>query len=296
MNYHGKNSWVYVDGEFMPSEQVKLDLFSQSLHYGFAATDGVRAFSTHNDTRLFMADQHFERLKYSSECIGLPFSWEIDHLIDKTYELLKCSNLRSAYVRPMVVAGQNMFLTPAETSSIVIMAWEWGPFLGNSTVRLGISAIERQSPQSVPPDIKITGQYPASILATQRAIADGYDEALLLDAAGYVSQSSSNNIFIEKDGVLLTPQKGSLFPGITREVVFHIASRLGIQVVEKQLTTAEVLAADSAFLTGTATGIVGIAAIDKTIYPEEWPNTLGAAIQRAYKSLTLEKENYEVII
>lgn len=296
MKYFGKDTWVYVDGAFVKADSTRIDLFSQSLHYGYSAIEGIRAYNTHNGTRLFRAEQHYDRLRSSCEYVSIPFPWETDLLIDKTYQLLEKNNLRSAYVRPLVTTGHNMYLTPSEDSSIVISAWEWGPFLGTDRIKVTLSPYQRPNPHSLPPDAKLSGQYVASILATTEATKRGFDEAILLDSEGYIAQASSNNLFIEKDGLLYTPSLGHIFPGITRQTVLEIAKVLNIDVVEKQLSPEEFKAADSAFLTGTATGIVGIAAVDDIVFSEEWGDTLGATIQRAYKNLTLEKENYEVII
>lgn len=296
MKYFGKNTWVYVDGDFVKADHTGVDLFGQSLHYGYSALEGIRAYNTHNGARLFKAEQHYERLRRSCELVGIAFPWETDLLVDKTYQLLDKNNLRSAYVRPLVTTGHNMYLTPATDSSIVISAWEWGPFLGTDLIRVTLSPYQRPNPNSLPAEAKVSGQYVASIVATNEATKRGFDESILLDSEGYVAQASSNNLFIEKDGTLFTPALGHIFPGITRQVVLEIAKMFNIDVVEKQITLEEFKAADSAFLTGTATGIVGIASIDDVTFPEKWTDTLSATIQRAYKNLTLEKENYEVII
>lgn len=296
MKYFGNNTWVYFNGAFVKADRAEVDLFGQSLHYGYSAIEGIRAYNTHNGTRMFRAEQHFDRLRRSCELVGIPFSWKTDALIERTYELLEKNNLRSAYIRPLVTTGHNMYLTPAKDSHIVITAWEWGPFLGTDLIRVSISPYQRPNPSSLPAEVKISGQYVASIVATNEAIQRGFDEAILLDNEGYVAQASSNNVFIEKDAVLYTPAKGAIFTGITRQTVLEIANVLNIDVVEKKLTPDDLRSADSAFLTGTATGIVGIAAVDDVTFPEAWGDTLGATIQRAYKNLTLEKENYEVII
>ena len=296
MKYFDHHTWIYRDNGFVKADEVQSDLFGQSMHYGYSALEGIRAYNTHNGPRLFKAEQHYDRLRRTCELIGIAFPWKTDQLVEQTYVLLEKNNLRSAYVRPLVITGQNMYLTPAKESHLTIAAWEWGPFLGTGLIRLTLSPYQRPNPLSLPPEAKISGQYVASIVATNEAVGRGFDEALLLDHDGYVAQASSNNIFIEKDGVLYTPETGHIFPGITRQTVFEIAAAFGIEVVTKRITVAELQAADAAFLTGTATGIAGIASIDDVPYPEEWPDTLSATIQRAYKNLTLENENFEVII
>lgn len=296
MKYFDENGWIYLDGRFVKVESAGIDLFSQSVHYGLSAIEGIRAYNTHNGTRLFRPEQHYDRLRHSCDLVGIDFRWETDALVEKTYELLDRNNLRSAYIRPLVTTGRNMYLTPAPDPSIIITAWEWGPFLGTDLIRTTLSPYRRPSPQSVPMAAKVSGQYVTSILATTEAAKRGFDEAILLDHDAYVAQASSNNLFIEKDAALYTPALGQVFPGITRQAVVELAGILNIDVVEKQLTPDELRAADSAFLTGTATGIVGIGAVDDVTFPEAWSDTLGSTIQRAYKNLTLENENYEVII
>jgi branched-chain amino acid aminotransferase len=145
-------------------------------------------------------------------------------------------------------------------------------------------------------DAKVSGQYINSILATSDSIRKGFDEALLLDQDGHVAQASSENIFIEKNFKIYTPPLDNVFPGITRQTVIEICKQLGFDIVEKKLSVEDLYKADSAFLSGTAAGIIGIQQVDDIIYPEEWEDTLGASIQRKYKNLVLEQENYEVII
>lgn len=296
MSYFDKDTWIYFAGEFVKADQAGVDLFGQSLHYGYSVLEGIRAYNTHNGTRLFKAEQHYERLRYSCACIGIGFPWKTDQLVDRTYQLLEKNNLRSAYIRPLVTTGHNMYLIPAKDVNLMIAAWEWGPFLGTGLIRLTVSPYQRPNPHSLPAGAKVAGQYVASIVATNEATQRNFDEAVLLDSNGYVAQASSNNLFIEKDGLLYTPSVGHIFPGITRQTVLEIAKALSIEVVEKQITPEELKSADTAFLTGTATGIVGVASVDEVVYPAEWTDTLSATIQRAYKNLTLEKENYEVII
>lgn len=296
MKYYGSNTWAYVDGRFVKADQHLIDVFGQSLHYGYSAIEGIRAYNTHNGTRLFRAEQHYDRLRRSCETVGIPYRWDTETLVEATYRLLEKNNLRSAYIRPLVTTGHQMYLTPASDASLVILAWEWGPFLGAGLIRVTISPYQRPNPKSIPPHVKIAGQYVASILATTEATQRGFDEALLLDGNGWVAQASSNNLFVEKNGVLYTPPLDAVFPGITRQTVFDIAKAFHIDVVEKPLSPDELKTADSAFLTGTATGIVGISTVDDTVFPLPWDDTVGATIQRAYKNLTLEKENFEVII
>lgn len=296
MKYYNHNTWVYYNGDFVKADEAGVDLFGQSLHYGYAVMEGLRAYNTHNGTRIFKAKRHFERLRRSCDSIGIHFPWTEDALIEASYQLLRKNNLSSAYIRPLVTTGHNMHLTTGAPSNIIILAWEWGPFLGSDLVRVALSPYQRPNPKSLPVNTKISGQYVNSIYATNEAVSRGYDEAILTDMDGNIAQASSNNLFIEKDGVLYTPPAGAILEGITRQTVFDLAKYLHIEAKEKTITPAELAEADSAFLTGTATGIIGVASVDDQPLPQEWQDSLGSSIQRAYKSLTLEQLNFDVII
>ncbi|MHC8947396.1 branched-chain amino acid transaminase [Sphingobacterium hungaricum] len=296
MQYYNQNTLIYFNGEFAKAHSAGVDLFGQSLHYGYGAFEGLRAYATHNGTRIFKAEEHFERLKNSCEAIGIDYHWNNQDLIEKTYKLLGLNNLRSAYIRPLVFSGSNMHLNADSESSLMIAAWEWGPYLGHNLLRVFTSSIERPTPKSFRIDAKVSGQYINSILATSEALKNGYDEALLLDQNGFVAQASSENLFIEKNYTIYTPPLSNIFPGITRQTVIDICQELNFDLVEKNLTIQDVHEADSAFLCGTAAEIIGIKEVDQIIYQEEWEHTIGASIQRKYKNLVLEQENYEVII
>ncbi len=296
MKYYDKDTLIYLDGSFEKASHTGIDLYGQALHYGYGAFEGLRAYNTHLGPRIFKAEEHFERLKLSCEAINIPYHWDNKELVEKAYELLEVNNLRSAYIRPLVVSGANMHLTSSTQASIMMAAWEWGPYLGQNLLRVCISDIERPNPKSCRVDAKICGQYINSILASSDALSKGFDEALLLDQEGFVAQASSENLFIEKDNIIYTPALQNVFPGITRQTVLEICRNLHIELIEKPLTIQEIHQADAAFLSGTAAEIIGIKEVDHIVYKEDWEHTLSASIQRRYKNLVLENENYEVII
>ncbi|GHE41349.1 branched-chain amino acid transaminase [Sphingobacterium griseoflavum] len=296
MQYYNQHTYIFLNGDFVKASEAGTDLFGQSLHYGYGVFEGLRAYSTHHGIRIFKAEEHFDRLQQSCEAINLPYEWNKQQLIASTYELLDKNNLRAAYIRPLVFSGANMHLTAAASANIMIAAWEWGPYLGQNLLRVCTSSLERPNPKSFPVEAKVSGQFVNSILASNEALKRGFDEALLLDQDGFVAQASSENLFIEKDFKLYTPPLENVFPGITRQTVIELCRELHIEIVEKKLTIQEVLAADSAFLSGTAAEIIGIKEVDGVAYKEDWEHTIGASIQRKYKKLVLEEENYEVII
>lgn len=296
MEYYNSNTVIYLDGKLVKATAAKTDLYGQSLHYGLAAFEGIRAYKTHNDTRIFKIKEHYERLQRSCALVGIPFVWEINELIKQTYKLLEINNLKDAYIRPLVFTEANMTLVAPEKASIMICAWEWAAYLGNKQLKVCISPFQRPNPKSTFVEAKISGHYVNSILATTDARRKGFDEALLLDSQENVAEGSGANIFIEKNGKLYTPSLGNILAGITRATVIELGKLLEIEVIEKTINVNELKAADGAFFCGTAAEIVGIHSIDEVVYAQKWNDSIGATIQRAYKNLVLEKANYKVII
>lgn len=296
MHYYNSKTILYQDRKFQSAADATTDLYGQTLHYGYGVFEGIRAYATHNGTRIFKAREHFERLKKSAELVHIPFEWDINDLIKQTYKVLQLNHLKDAYIRPLVYCPPGMTLISAKSASIMICAWEWEAYLGNDLLRITISDYERPNPKSVPMEAKVNGNYVNSILATTDARAKGFDEALLLDMHGFVAEAPGANIFIEKNGRLYTPALGNILPGITRATVIELCRILDIEVIERQLSVEEVRNADSAFLCGTATEIAGIASLDDYQFPLSWNESIGATIQRTYKCRVLEKQNYEVII
>lgn len=296
MEYYDSNSVIYLNGSFVKAAEAKTDLYGQSLHYGLAAFEGIRAYKTHNATRIFKVAAHFERLKKSCELVGIPYPWDNKELVKKTYRLLEKNNLKDAYIRPIVYSDPNMTLIAPEKANIMICAWEWGAYLGDKQLKVCISPFQRPNPKSTFVEAKISGHYVNSILATTDAKKRGFDEALLLDMNENVAEGSGANIFIEKDGKLYTPALGNILAGITRATVIELCHMLDIEVIEKAISVEELKNADSAFFCGTAAEVIGIHTIDDTVYRQKWSDSIGSTIQRAYKNLVLEKVNYEVII
>ena len=296
MEYYNSSTVIYLNGKFVKAKDAKTDLYGQSLHYGLAAFEGIRAYKTHNDTRIFKIGAHYERLKRSCELVGIPYEWDNNELIKQTYRLLELNKLKDAYIRPIVYSDPNMTLIAPEKVNIMICAWEWGAYLGDKQLKVGISPFQRPNPKSTFVEAKISGHYVNSILATTDAKKRGFDEALLLDMNENVAEGSGANIFIEKKGKLYTPALGNILAGITRATVIELCKVLDIEVIEKEISVKELKNADSAFFCGTAAEVIGIHTIDDTVYRQRWSDSIGYTIQRAYKNLVLEKVNYEVII
>lgn len=288
--YYNENTIVYYNGEFVKATEAKGNVYDQSLHYGYAVFEGIRSYSTENGTRIFKAKEHYDRLEFSAKAIGIPYTYQTDELIELTYELLKRNNFSDAYIRPLVTCSPNMQLTKGKDAQLLLAAWEWGAYLGEKLLRLYTSSYRRITPASFKVEAKVSGHYINSIMATQEAKDLGFDEALLLDVDGFVAEGPGANIFFEKDGVLHTPQLGSILPGITRATVLEICNDLGIEVVQRQIKPEEIKGVDGAFMCGTAAEVIGIQSLDDVAFTKPWKETLGATIQKAYKNLVLEKE------
>ncbi|MFD2551116.1 branched-chain amino acid transaminase [Bizionia sediminis] len=280
--YYNNDTLIYLDGKFVKAHTASTDLYSQTLHYGYGVFEGIRAYATNNGTHVFKSKTHYERLKKSAELINIPFPFQVEELMQATETLLEKNNLSDAYIRPLVFCDPNMSLAKPNKVSIMICAWEWAAYLGNKQLRVMISSICRPHPRSVKIEAKACGHYINSILATNEAKDQGYDEALLLDSDGFVAEGPGANLFFEKDGMLFTPQLGNILPGITRATIFELARKLGIQVKEGLFTPNDLLAADSAFYCGTAAEVIGIKAINQDTFPLAWPNSLGKKLQDAY--------------
>ena len=289
--YYNEHTVIYHNGDFVRAADAKIDLYSQSLHYGYAVFEGIRAYETvSGDARIFKASQHFDRLKRSAAAINMPYHWTTAELVETTYELLRKNEISDAYIRPVVYAPANMGFNRNSRSFIVIEAWKMDPFLGEKLLRVMTSSFERPNPKGFMIEAKATGHYVNSILASQEAKAKGYDEALLNDMNGFVAEGPGANIFLIRDGKLVTPPAGNILPGITRATVMEICHELNIPVEEKLFTTEELKQAEAAFFCGTAAEVIGWESIDDVIFPTPWNETPGKLIQDAYKNLVTGKK------
>jgi branched-chain amino acid aminotransferase len=281
--YYNQETVVFFNGNFVKVKDAPVSIYNQTMHYGNGVFEGIRAYDTPDGVRIFKAYEHYERLQYSAKVmhIGLPYSTK--ELEQISYKLLELNNLKDAYLRPLVFLGDNMSLTPTNEVHVVIMAWEWGKYLGDNLLKVMLSSFQRPNPKSCFVEAKVVGHYTNSILATTEAKANGYDEALLTDMNGYVAEGPGANFFIEKEGKLFTAPLGNILAGITRQTVFEIGQELGYEIEEKFFTPEEIYTADSAFFCGTAAEIIGIESVNEYKFPLEWEDSIGAVIQRKYK-------------
>jgi branched-chain amino acid aminotransferase len=289
--YYNENTVLYLNGEIVKATEAKMDLYSQSLHYGYSVFEGIRSYKTDDgETKIFKATEHFERLRNSATAYNLPYHWTVEELEAATYEVLRQNNLQDAYVRPVVFAPANMSFAQNKESYILIQAWEMQPFLGEKLLRVMTSSFQRPNPKGFKIEAKAAGHYVNSILASQEAKAKGFDEALLTDMNDHVAEGPGANVFYEKDGKLFTPATGNILPGITRATVIEICNELEIPVEEKMIDPLELKDADAAFFCGTAAEVIGWESIDDIPFKKKWSESLGKLIQDAYKHKVIEKE------
>jgi len=285
-SYYNEHTVLFLNGEFVNAVDAKMDLYSQSLHYGYSVFEGIRSYKTDaGTTKIFKATEHFDRFKASAEAINLPYTYNTQSLIERTYKLLELNNLGDAYIRPVVYAPANMTFSQNTESFVFIQAWEMGPFLGDKRIRVMTSSFQRPNPKGFKIHAKAAGHYVNSIMASQEAKAAGYDEALLLDMHDHVAEAPGANVFFEKDGTLYTPSLGNILPGITRATVIELCASHGIPVVEISFGIDAIRGADAAFFCGTAAEVIGLESIDDVPFMKNWDDTASKKIQSAYQKL-----------
>ena len=294
--YYKEQTVIYLNGAYIKASDANVNLYSQTLHYGNGVFEGIRSYNTEDGVRIFKAKEHFDRLHYSAKKMHIDLNISSHELEKITYQLLKLNKLKNAYIRPLVYLGENMSLTECNDVNIVIMAWEWGSYLGDKQVKVMSSSFQRPNPKSCHVEAKVVGHYTNSILATTEAKKKGYDEALLCDNEGYIAEAPGANFFVEKDEVLYTPPKGNILAGITRQTVFEIAEELGIKVIEKKFKFKDLKNIDTAFFCGTAAEIIGIESIDEFEFPLKWENSISSLIQRKYKMRVSKNEFQNVYL
>jgi branched-chain amino acid aminotransferase len=259
---------IWKDGHMVDWRDATLHMLTHSLHYGMAVFEGVRAYNTAQGTAIFRLKEHTQRLFNSAKIFQMKVPFDIDTIMNAQLEVVRANKLESCYLRPLVWIGSEKMGVSARgnTIHVAIAAWPWGAYLGEEGLAKGIrvktSSYTRHHVNVSMVRAKASGYYINSILANQEVTADGYDEALLLDTEGYVSEGAGENVFIVKHGKIYTPDLASCLDGITRDSVVTIARDLGIEVIEKRITRDEVYCADEAFFTGTAAEVTPIRELD----------------------------------
>ena len=292
--YYAADSFIFSDGQFITADQLFIDPFSQTFHYGNGVFEGLRAYQTDHGPRIFKPRAHFERFLDSAQRLGLKVDYTVEELINISYELLEKNKLSNAYLRPLLYAAPNMALTSHQQAShLMIGAFQWGKLLGDNLVHLKISNRLKPDPDAFPIEGKICGIYVNNIMATTEARSEGYHEALMMNSVGEVVQAAGANLFVEKDEVLYTPPAKGIMAGITRETVMEMAQEMGISVREQAIRPEFLYEADGAFLTGTAVEITGVATIDRLAMHHPWEETIGHLLARKYRQIVTHAEPFK---
>jgi len=281
--YYDDNTVIYHNGQWLPATEARTGLYQQSFHYGNGVFEGIRAYATRQGSQILRARAHYERLLYSAKTMYLEVSHTVDELIALSEQLLEKNHLRNAYIRPLIYSDENMGLQPESRSNLFICAWDWAQYFDTGQLRVMTSPYRRPDPRSCHVDAKVTGHYANSILAMKDAKVKGFDDALLQDQQGYVAEATGANFFVQRDGVLYTPPKGNILPGITRTIVMELAAANGIRVEEKHFTPEWIYGAQGAFLTGTAVEVKAIATVDEQPFSLPWKDTFGALLQQQFQ-------------
>jgi branched-chain amino acid aminotransferase len=268
MSMADRDGKIWKDGQLVDWRDANLHMLTHSLHYGMAVFEGVRAYKTVDGTAIFRLKEHTQRLFNSAKIFQMAIPFDIETLMEAQKEVVRANKLESCYLRPLVWIGSEKMGVSARgnTIHVGIAAWPWGAYLGEDGLKRGIrvktSSFTRHHVNVSMVRAKASGYYINSILANQEVTAEGYDEALLLDTEGYVSEGAGENMFIIKNDKIYTPDLASCLDGITRDAVLTMARDLGITVIEKRITRDEVYCADEAFFTGTAAEITPIRELD----------------------------------
>jgi branched-chain amino acid aminotransferase len=261
---------IWMDGQLVEWRDAKIHVLTHTLHYGCGVFEGVRAYNTANGTAIFRLEEHTQRLLNSAKILRMSIPFTKEQIMQAQVDVVRANKLESCYLRPLSwIGSRKLGISPKGNHiHLMVAAWAWGAYLGDEGmtrgIRVKISSYTRHHVNITMTQAKAVSNYTNSILANMEALDDGYDEAMLLDANGFVSEGSGENLFVVKDGVVYTPDlSAGALNGITRNTVLHICKDLGLEVVQKRITRDEVYICDEAFFSGTAAEITPIRELDR---------------------------------
>lgn len=264
------NYKIWFNGEMREFDDCKVHVMSHALHYGSSVFEGVRTYKTPQGSAFFRLDDHLKRLFYSASIYRMPIPYSFDELREACFEAVRTSGLESAYIRPIAMRGNcGLGVIPNDMTvvDVSIMVDSWGPYLGEEGLKNGIRACitswQRLAPNTIPTGVKAGGNYLSSQLIGFEAKDRGFDEGIALGRDGLLSEGAGENLFLVKDGKILTPpNSASILGGITRNTVFSLAADLGLELIEQTLSREQLYGADEAFFTGTAVEVTPVRQVD----------------------------------
>jgi branched-chain amino acid aminotransferase len=280
---------IWHNGRFIPWNEAKIHVLSHVVSYGTSVFEGIRCYDTANGPALFRLRDHVRRMIDSAKIYRMEIPFSLEELSAAMVELVSVNKLRSCYVRPIALRGYGeMGVNPLRNPVEVFVAcWEWGKYLGDEALASGvdvcISSWTRLAPNTLPTMSKAGANYMNSQLMKMEALANGYSEAVALDAAGYISEGSGENIYVVRDGKIHTPPLGSsVLPGITRDSVIRLAGELGIPVVEALVPREMLYIADEVFFSGTAAEITPVRSVDRIVVGKGRRGPVAEALQKEF--------------
>ncbi|EGB13796.1 branched-chain amino acid aminotransferase [Pseudodesulfovibrio mercurii] len=265
-----KSETIWFDGKQVPWDEANVHVLTHALHYATAVFEGIRAYEcADGSSEVFRLRDHMVRLVDSTKILGIKMPYTADEMTEAAIETLKVNKLPGAYVRPLVFVGEGaMGVYPGDNPvRAIIAAWPWGAYLGEDALEKGISvrcsSFSRHHVNVMMVKAKASGNYVNSVLAKNEAIADGFDEAILLDTTGHVSEGTGENIFLVRDDVIYTPHLDGVLGGLTRDSIISLAGDLGYEVREEPIARDMLYVADEVFFTGTAAELTPISSVDR---------------------------------
>jgi branched-chain amino acid aminotransferase len=284
-----KAKTIWMDGKFVDWDDAKIHVLSHVIHYGSSVFEGLRCYATPRGSACFRLRDHLSRLMQSAKVYRMRVPFTIEEMTAATKELIRLNELKACYIRPCVFRGLGpMGVNPLNCPvQVSISAWEWGAYLGEEAAKTGIdvcvSSWTRLAPNTEPSLAKAGGNYMNSQLMKMEAVINGYAEAIALDINGYVAEGSGENVFVVKDGGIVTPPSGaSILPGITRHSVIVLAKELGHEVRKQILPREGLYIADEVFLTGSAAEITPVRSVDRITVGKGVPGPITLAIRKAF--------------
>jgi len=287
-SFSDRDGIIWLDDELVPWREAKVHVLTHTLHYGMGVFEGVRAYKTDQGAAIFRLQDHTDRLFNSAKILNMAIPYDKETLIQAQKQMITENHLQSAYLRPMCFYGSEGMGLRADGLKVHVMiaAWDWGAYLGEENLAKGIrvktSSFTRHHVNVTMCKAKANGNYMNSMMALQEALRDGYDEAMLLDVAGFVAEGSGENIFIVRGGNIYTPDLTSALDGITRNTIFVLAQELGYDIIEKRITRDEVYIADEVFLTGTAAEVTPVREVDNRSIGNGTRGPLTEKLQKLY--------------
>ena len=286
-----KTERIWLDGTLVPWDEAQVHVLTHTLHYGLGVFEGIRCYEGRDGvSAIFRLPEHVDRLFGSAHVLDLEMPWTREQIAEACRDTVRANRLRECYIRPIAFLGDGeMGLAARPRTRVAVAAWPWGAYLGDHGLRDGVrlktSSFQRFHPNTLLTKAKAVGHYVNSILAAQEARAGGYDEALLLDVDGYVSEASGENIFIVSQGIVKTTALPTVLGGITRDAVLRLLADLGVTTREERFTRDEVYLADEAFFTGTAVEVTPIRELDGRRIGVGRPGPVTTKIQEIFFSI-----------